>query len=72
MREMVTYDIEVDVDDLLAELFEDDEVPLVLNFAQPAVVEEWLSVDGDLIANGCCDSNVSSCEDREILEITRA
>ncbi|MEU7863473.1 hypothetical protein [Nonomuraea sp. NPDC049141] len=71
VTENVTYDFEIDVDDLLEELIEDSEVPLVLNFGNPDVLAEWLDVDSDLIANGCCDENFSGCEDREIIDVVR-
>jgi ribosomal protein L7Ae-like RNA K-turn-binding protein len=71
VQEEVTYDIEIDLHDVLEELLEDEEVPLVLNFGNPDVLAEWLDVDSSIIADGCCDENFSSCEDRQITEIYR-
>jgi hypothetical protein len=71
VTENVTYDIEVDTDDLLEELLEDDDLPLVLNLDDPDVIAEWLSEDSSVIADGCCDENFSGCEDRQILEVAR-
>lgn len=70
VTETVTYDIYISEDELLDYLLDCEDVPLVLNFGHPEVVAEWLDVDSDLVADGCCDGNFAGCEDREIVDIS--
>lgn len=69
VTETVTYDIYISEDELLDYLLDYEDVPLVLNFGHPEVVAEWLDVDSDLVADGCCDENFTGCEDREIVNV---
>jgi hypothetical protein len=64
VSETVVYSFKIDVNDL----FEWEDMPLVINPDSVEAIEEWLSedVDRQVIADQCTDENFDYCEDRSL------